>query len=550
MKILSISPFHDSSIVVLNNGNIEYFSKEERITRVKRDNHPFKSLDYVVKNIKNIDLILICSPTPDDSFHIYLEDYLKKYFTCDILRFCEHHHLAHASLAFYNSGFEKSLTFVIDRNGAKLDGFRESETVFISSYPNNFKPIYKSYWIENIGENHDVENDKTLNKIKKQFIDCECIAESVCNITKVYETATSLIGEHALENGKTMGLSSYGKDKNFKSLFVNNIPISNYFIHGEGDFKPVLLKEHLNKNLKNSRELKKDDYSFYADYSYQVQKQTQEVVLDLVKKYVDKTNIKNVCITGGYGLNVITNSYLVKSLPNVNFYFEPIADDTGNSLGSAMYVYRDKTKNCNISPIKNTFFNGTKHNINVKGIKCSVDDIANYLTKGNIVAVYNEMAEAGPRALGNRSILFDPRNKDAKEIVNKVKNREWYRPFACSILEEHFKEYFDTLKLTKAEFMTMAFDVKSDRIPGVVHVDNSCRVQTVNKDIPHFYNLLNKFYEKTGVPALLNTSFNLAGEALVDSPEDAINTYENSDIDIIWFPEKETMLYKKVKNDN
>ena len=131
MKILSISPFHDSSIVVLNNGNIEYFSKEERITRVKRDNHPFKSLDYVVKNIKNIDLILICSPTPDDSFHIYLEDYLKKYFTCDILRFCEHHHLAHASLAFYNSGFEKSLTFVIDRNGAKLDGFRESETVFI-----------------------------------------------------------------------------------------------------------------------------------------------------------------------------------------------------------------------------------------------------------------------------------------------------------------------------------------------------------------------------------------------------------------------------------
>lgn len=550
MKILSISPFHDSSIVVLNNGNIEYFSKEERITRVKRDNHPFKSLNYVVNNIKDIDLILICSPTPDDSFHIYLENYLKKYFTCDILRFCEHHHLAHASLAFYNSGFEKSLTFVIDRNGAKINGLRESETVFISSYPNSFKPIYKSYWIENIGENYDVENDKTLNKIKKQFIDCECVAESVCNITKVYETATSLIGEHALENGKTMGLSSYGKDKNFKDLFVDNIPISNYFIHGDGDFKPVLLKEHLNKNLKNSRELKEDDYSFYADYSYQVQKQTQEAVLDLVKKHVDKTNIKNVCITGGYGLNVVTNSYLVKNLPNVNFYFEPIADDTGNSLGSAMYVYRDKTKNCNISPIKNTFFNGIKHNINVKGVNCSIDDIADYLTKGKIVAVYNEMAEAGPRALGNRSILFDPRNKDAKNIVNKVKNREWYRPFACSILEEHFKEYFDTLKLTKAEFMTMAFDVKSDKIPGVVHVDNSCRVQTVNKNMPHFYNLLNKFYEKTGVPVLLNTSFNLAGEALVDSPEDAINTYENSDIDIIWFPEKETMLYKKVKNDN
>ena len=179
MKILSISPFHDSSVVVLNNNTIEYFSKEERITRLKRASHPFKSLDYVVKNIKDIDLILICSPTPNDNSHIFLENYLKKYFTCDILRFCEHHHLAHASLAFYNSGFDKSLTIVIDRNGAKIDGLRESETVFISSYPDNFKPIYKSYWVENIGENYDVQNDKTLNKLKEQFLDCECVAESL-----------------------------------------------------------------------------------------------------------------------------------------------------------------------------------------------------------------------------------------------------------------------------------------------------------------------------------------------------------------------------------
>ena len=546
MKILSISPFHDSSIVVLNKGNIEYFSKEERVTRIKRASHPFKSLDYVVKNIKDIDLILICSPTPNDTSHTFLENYLKKYFSCNILRFCEHHHLSHASLAFYNSGFEKSLTIVIDRNGAKIDGLRESETVFISSYPDSFKPIYKSYWVENIGENHDVQNDKTLNNLKKQFLDCDCIAESTCNITKVYETATSLIGEHPLENGKTMGLSSYGKDNNFKNLFVDTIPISNYFIHGDGEYlKPVLLKEHLNRHLNSSKELKQNNYTFYADYSYQVQKQTQKVVLDLVKKYVDKTGIKNVCLTGGYGLNVVTNSYLVKNLPDINFYFEPIADDTGNSIGSAMFIYRNKTKDCNITPIKDTFFNGNKHSIDVRGVKCSVDNIVDYLTQGKIVAVYNEMAEAGPRALGNRSILFDARNKDAKDIVNKVKNREWYRPFACSILEEYFSEYFDTLGLSKSEFMTMAFDVKSDKIPGVVHVDNSCRVQTVNKSIPHFYQLLNKFYEKTGVPALLNTSFNLAGEALVDSPSDAINTYENSDIDVIWFPETETMLCKE-----
>ena len=547
MKILGISPFHDSSIVVLHDGNIEYFSKEERLTRKKRDAFPWKSLSYVTNNITDIDLIVICSPTFNDPFNDILEEYLKKYYNCTIKRLCDKHHLAHASLAFYNSGFEQSLTVVIDRNGSKVNGLRESESVFISSYPNNFKPIYKSYWFENIGEKYDVENDKTLFNISKQYAGCEVQAESTCNITKVYETATSLIGEHALENGKTMGLASYGKDTKHRNLFVDSMPISNYFIHSDGDyFKPVLLKEHLSKFLHEPYELTKDNYSYYANYSYQVQKQTQEVVLNLVKKYVEQTGIKNVCISGGYGLNVIANSYLVKNLPDVNFYFEPMADDTGNSIGSAMYYYRDITKNCDITPIKDTFFNGNKHAvpIDVGNSYTTVDDIVNYLTQGKIVAVYNQMAEAGPRALGNRSILFDARNKNAKDIVNVVKNREWYRPFACSILEEDFEEYFNTLGLSKSEFMTMAFDVKSDKIPGVVHVDNSCRVQTVNKSIPYFYELLNKFKEKTGVPVLLNTSFNLAGEALVESPTDAISTYKKSDIDVLWFPEKQIALRK------
>ena len=545
MKILSISPFHDSSVAVLNNNVIEYFSKEERLTKKKRDDFPFKSINYVINNIKNIDLILICSPTPNDNSHYFLEKYLKKYFDCDILRFCEHHHLAHASLAFYNSGFKESLTFVIDRNGAKFNNMRESETVFMCSYPNNLIPLYKSYWLENIGENYDVENDKTLNEIKKKYVDCECVADSICNITKVYETATSLIGEHPLENGKTMGLSAYGIDTNFENLFVNNIPISNYFLHGEGNFiKPVLLKNYLNKNLKNSKELNESNYSFYANYAYTVQKQTQEVVLDLIKNYTDKTGIKNVCLTGGYALNVVTNAFLVKNLPNINFYFEPIADDTGNSLGAAMYVYRDKTKDYNIKPIKNTFFNNVNYKFDIKGKTVNTDDIAECLTQGKVVAVYNGMAESGPRSLGNRSILFDARRLDAKTVINKIKKREWYRPFACSILEEYFDDYFYTLGLKKSEFMTMSFDVKNNKIPGVTHVNNSCRVQTVNNDILHLYEVLKSFYLKTNIPVLLNTSFNLAGEPLVDSPEDAINTYERSDIDILWFPEKKIMLSK------
>ena len=342
-----------------------------------------------------------------------------------------------------------------------------------------------------------------------------------------------------------MGLSAYGIDTNFENLFVNNIPISNYFLHGEGNFiKPVLLKNHLNKNLKNSKELNESNYSFYANYAYTVQKQTQEVVLDLIKNYTDKTGIKNVCLTGGYALNVVTNAFLVKNLPNINFYFEPIADDTGNSLGAAMYVYRDKTKDYNIKPIKNTFFNNVSYKFNIKGKTVNTDDIAECLTQGKVVAVYNGMAESGPRSLGNRSILFDPRRLDAKTVINKIKKREWYRPFACSILEEYFDDYFYTLGLKKSEFMTMSFDVKNNKIPGVTHVNNSCRVQTVNNDILHLYEVLKSFYLKTNIPVLLNTSFNLAGEPLVDSPEDAINTYERSDIDILWFPEKKIMLSK------
>jgi carbamoyltransferase len=209
-----------------------------------------------------------------------------------------------------------------------------------------------------------------------------------------------------------------------------------------------------------------------------------------------------------------------------------------------MYVYRDKTKDCNIKPIKNTFFNNINYKIDIKGKTVDTDDIAEYLTQGKVVAVYNGMAESGPRSLGNRSILFDPRVSDAKNVINKIKKREWYRPFACSILEEYFEDYFFTLGLKKSEFMTMSFDVKNNKIPGVTHINNSCRVQTVNENILHFYDLLKSFYLKTNIPVLLNTSFNLAGEPLVDSPEDDINTYERSNIDILWFPEKKIMLSK------
>jgi carbamoyltransferase len=542
MKVLGISPCHDSSVCIIDNGKIDFFCKEERLTGKKRDDFPLKSLLAALKHADNkIDFVVMCSPYPDNSINFLLEPILNKLSpNTNYVKFCSFHHLAHASLAFYNSGFKKSLIFVIDRNGSRFDLFRESESIFIAEYPDKFIPIYKSYYLYNIGKN-DFLISKEIENLKNKYPLCEINIKSTMNITKVYETATTLIDQNPLENGKTMGLSAYGKNKKFKKLFINDIPDSSLFYHLNDTNDRPILKEHINKITKD---LNKNNYTYYADYAYQVQKQTQENVLNILKKKIKETNIKNVCLSGGYALNVVTNAFLTKNLPNINFYFEPIADDTGNSIGSAMFVYRKETKDKKINKIKDIFFNNKIHNINIKGKKCSIKEIAKKLTEQKIVAVFNKKSEAGPRSLGNRSILFDPSNKDAKEIINGIKNREWYRPFAGSILKEYAKKYFHMMNLKESPHMTLSFKVKLNKIPGITHVDNTCRIQTVDKTIPHFYELLKEFLKLKNLPILLNTSFNISGKPLVETVEDAVNTFNNSKIDVLWFPEKEIILEK------
>jgi len=549
MRILSVSPFHDSSVVIFNDGIIEYFCKEERLSRNKRDACPFKSINGAIENAKGpIDLAVICSPDKKDNFNNTIETYINKFINVKVIRFCDHHHLAHASQAFYNSGFDKSLVLVIDRSGAHFNQLREAESIFIAEYPNEFKPIYKSYWTWNTGSDFDMDNLATVKDITKDWDNCEVVADSTCSITKVYESATTLIGQFPLENGKTMGLSAYGNDKKFKNLFVDGAPNSNLFYHfADGLAHPVVLKEYADKCLSFGEEVSKEEYSFYADYAYQVQKQTQQAVLDLIKRKIEETGITRVCVTGGYALNVVANEFLIKNLPNVEFYFEPIPDDTGNSIGAAMYIYRNETKDTEIYKLNNVFFNNIKDNSDIDGEITNTKDIAELLSQGKIVAVYNGIAEAGPRALGNRSILFDARNPDAKRIVNNIKNREWYRPFAGSILKEDACEYFDMHHITESPFMTVSFQVKDDKksiIPGIVHVDGSCRIQTVDDTVPHFYELLKEFKNKTTVPVLLNTSFNMAGDPLVETVDQAIDTFNKTGINILWFPEKQIMLRK------
>ena len=173
-------------------------------------------------------------------------------------------------------------------------------------------------------------------------------------------------------------------------------------------------------------------------------------------------------------------------------------------------------------------------------------DIVDLIDKKNIVSIFQGKTEAGPRALGNRSILYDPRDSDAKEFVNSVKRREWWRPFAASVLLEHAHEWFEMLTIKESPFMMYAIPVKEEKkelIPGVLHVDDTCRIQTVTEEQNyHYYNLIKTFYSRTNIPMLFNTSFNLAGEVICHTIYDAFTTISNSRIEYLYLPE-ENKLY-------
>ena len=252
----------------------------------------------------------------------------------------------------------------------------------------------------------------------------------------------------------------------------------------------------------------------------------QKFTIDKIKEHVyPLKTCDNLCIAGGVAYNGYVNEEFTKHYDNV--YIPPAVGDEGQALGT--YQHADYTINNNIH--KTETFAGNEYNfegderVNYKVIAQSIAD-------GKIVGWYQGKSESGNRALGNRSILADPRNPNIKDIINStIKKREDFRPFAPAVLEEHYKEYFNTN--SPSPFMSRICKVKSDKIPGVTHVDGTARIQTVNKNFNgKFYNLINEFYKITGVPMLLNTSFNCQ-EPIVETPQQAMRTFKRTDLDIL-----------------
>jgi carbamoyltransferase len=236
---------------------------------------------------------------------------------------------------------------------------------------------------------------------------------------------------------------------------------------------------------------------------------------------------------------------------------EPISNDAGTAIGAALWFYRLSTNDETNYGKKEDLYLGPKYNFteyeflklsekyNAEIQEASDEKIVDLLLNKNIVALFQGKSENGPRALGNRSILFNPQFEDGKDYVNKVKRREYFRPFAGSILEEDVQDWFDLRGMESSPSMMYAVNCKlgiEEKIPSIIHIDGTCRIQTVNKEQnENYYNLISEFKKKTNIPILFNTSFNLGGEPLVETLDDAFRTLHNSDIEYLYLPE-----YKKL----
>jgi carbamoyltransferase len=505
MVILGVHLGHNSSICLLNNGNVEKYFLIERFTRKKYDYNKkviLKLINAISNQLKEkLDVICISNfkPPQGDEFISTIFDECKKYNSNVKLMLQQDHHLNHASISFYNSKFDESLVVVVDGSGSEIqDNLVEVESIFVFNREKNTL-IHKNV----------VESFSSFN-----------LPWGKVGVGGLYDIASVLIGNTPDDCGKAMGLSSYGSpNKLFEDLFQRS-----------PDIKPI-------KKVEN------DNYQLHADFCYEVQQQTQKVIGDLIQNSIEKTGIKKVCISGGYGMNIVANYYYLQRFPDVEFYFEPICNDNGVSIGAAMNSYFELTGKIP-NPIETTSFHGLNHDVSsYKGVTTSIKEIANILYQDKSIGVYRDLAEGGQRALGNRSILFNALNPDAKGIVNQIKKREWYRPFACVVLEEDVNIYFDMGRIKSSPFMTICFPVRKKYVkilPGITHVDNTCRIQTVSDG--YLYELLQEFKKLSGHGILLNTSFNLAGEPLVETPRDALDALNNSSLDYLWFEETQQLL--------
>ena len=436
------------------------------------------------------------------------------------------HHLAHASGAFFSSGYDESLILT-------LDGYGEEES---------------SIWA--LGE--------------KKVISIGGTIPLPTSLGILYQIISAFLGFRSFgDEYKVMGLSSYGKSKEFQPVFNDLVLLhknGNYSIQdlSRCDLLPWLKDKFGELPTNDSFSQKK------ADIAASLQKQLEITLLEQLSSLKSRYHIHNLCISGGVGLNACANGNLLRSGLFKNIHIQPAAGDDGASLGAALYVQNQLDKKFLHRPLEHVYLGPSYNSSLIEKVIVKYPQItwkkssniekitADILGEGKIVGWFQGRMEMGPRALGARSILADPRRIELRDKINlKIKGRELFRPFAPSILKDKASKYFNIPDNISSPFMLFTFETleqKKQKIAAVVHIDGSARLQTVKKkENPKFYKLLKFFYERTGVPLLLNTSFNRAGEPIVNTPEDALKCFLKSELDALAM--EDYLIFPRHKNN-
>jgi len=598
-KILGLSFFyHDAAAVLLSDGAPVAMAEEERFSRKKHDydfpesatqfvleagNTKPKELDWVVfyeKPFLKFDRVmktfLASFPTAPNAFvhgikslfisKLWIREVISKKVGIepDKILFSEHH-LSHGASAFLCSPYKRAAVLTIDgvgewacttigigqENGLKilkeihfphsLGLFYSAFTAFLGFEVNEGE--YKVMGMAPYGR------PKYIDKVKKL-------------ITLFDDGSYRLNLDYFSFHKSTKKTYS----SRFIELFGNpRDPGSKFFTHESGwppyfGLKP---EESVFNELA-------EEQQYYADIAASVQAVLEEAVIKLANEVYKLTGLDKLCFAGGVALNSVANWKILEETPFQEIFIQPSAGDGGGALGGALAIY-NASAGGEKKFIQNHTYYGKEYTshaikqmleadkINKIRFECIEDEkeliklVVRHLIEGKVVGWFHGRFEWGPRALGNRSILADPRRSEMKDIVNtKIKFREPYRPFASSVLAEYAEDFFEMPNAKNhypARFMLYVVKVKKDKresVPAITHIDGTSRPQVVFKETsPRYWKLINHFYQQTGIPMLLNTSFNLKGDPIVNSPQDALNTFQKSGMDILIL--ENFLVYKSRK---
>lgn len=555
-------PFHHSGAsVVYDDGKtltVKAIS-EERLNRKKNSSeYPDRSIEYCLKavganSIEDCDYVVsdyFFRPTwnlyqhykiyePRELkrkllfyYRLYRAQLTRKYkIPTNKIHFIRHH-LAHAYTAFCPSGFDTAAVLIVDGHGTVAPGVDVEKLDF--SRRRTFDRGTLETQSLFIGRDNNIELVEFSAKT---------------GIGMLYEAFTKFVGFGEFEEGKTMGLAPLGR--NCKNRYVE---FNGSFKGIDTDYSYLVdIWSKINKgvkqtNLTAAQSKGLETNAYYSRIAWEVQCETEKAMIHLARYAREKTGIKNLCLAGGVALNSVANYKIYYEKIFDGMWIQPASSDCGIPIGCALYGYYQLAGGTKKWKEGKAYLGIEYDNDCVRSALSKYADritveenvgsekVAELLANDVIIGWFQGASESGPRALGNRSILMDPRKVENKDILNsRVKFREGFRPFAPAVLVEYLQQYYDLD--VPCPHMLMVPPTKEDKqnlIPAVVHVDGTGRVQTVSRDDnSRFYSLIESFRQLTGIPVILNTSFNIAGDPIVETPADAIRCFLGTQIDAL-----------------